>query len=218
MANKKSIKAQDIITKYMDIMLMTGQQPASIYSFAKELKIDEQQFYEHFGSFSQLEKEIYALFLKNTISAIELSDSYKNYAPKEKLLSLYFTLVETFTANRSYVLLSLEKERNSLKSVAKLSALKSIFTTYLGTLDFEKIDLKKEQFQKVQEKGLNELFWVQLIVILKFWIDDDSKNFEQTDIFIEKSVHAMFDVMNTQPAKSIMDLGKFIIKEKMSFK
>ncbi|MFN4199515.1 MAG: TetR/AcrR family transcriptional regulator, partial [Flavobacterium sp.] len=41
-----------------------------------------------------------------------------------------------------------------------------------------------------------------------------SKGFEKTDVLIEKSVKAAFDVMDTTPLESIFDLGKFIWKEK----
>ena len=49
-------------------------------------------------------------------------------------------------------------------------------------------------------------------------MDDTSSSFEKTDIFIEKSVHASFDIINTTPVKSFIDLGKFLLKEKMNFK
>jgi hypothetical protein len=50
---------------------------------------------------------------------------------------------------------------------------------------------------------------------MKFWLDDTSPSFEKTDIFIEKSVNTSFDVLNIQPLKSVIDLGKFLFKEKM---
>ena len=50
---------------------------------------------------------------------------------------------------------------------------------------------------------------------MKFWLDDTSPAFEKTDVFIEKSVKASFDIMNIAPIKSVIDLGKFLFKEKM---
>jgi hypothetical protein len=47
---------------------------------------------------------------------------------------------------------------------------------------------------------------------------DSSTSFEKTDVFIEKSIHASFDLIDTKPIKSIIDLGKFLLKEKMGFK
>ncbi|MDG2073765.1 MAG: TetR/AcrR family transcriptional regulator, partial [Polaribacter sp.] len=78
--------------------------------------------------------------------------------------------------------------------------------------------LKQEKFEKIQDKGIQEGFWIQFLMIIKFWMDDTSSSFEKTDIFIEKSVHASFDIINTTPVKSFIDLGKFLLKEKMNFK
>jgi hypothetical protein len=51
---------------------------------------------------------------------------------------------------------------------------------------------------------------------IKFWLDDNSKGFEKTDIFIEKSVNASFDILDTTPLKSVIDFGKFLFKEKIN--
>jgi hypothetical protein len=68
---------------------------------------------------------------------------------------------------------------------------------------------------KLQNRSLKESAWFQLLVTLKFWLDDTSPSFEKTDIFIEKSVRASFDLIDTTPLKSIIDFGKFLYKEKM---
>ena len=99
-----------------------------------------------------------------------------------------------------------------------LSDLRTHFKNFVKTLDIETIDFKQESIEKVQEKGREEFFWLQLLITLKFWMEDSSPSFEKTDVLIEKSVQASFDAMNTQPVKSFIDLGKFIVKERMNFK
>ena len=47
-------------------------------------------------------------------------------------------------------------------------------------------------------------------------MDDTSASFEKTDVFIEKSVNTSFDVLQVTPLKSVIDLGKFLFKEKMN--
>ena len=46
-------------------------------------------------------------------------------------------------------------------------------------------------------------------------MEDESPAFEKTDIYIEKSVKATFELMNMAPLESIIDFGKFIFKEKI---
>lgn len=102
-----------------------------------------------------------------------------------------------------------------LKTLKVLSSLKEGFTTYISSLDIETLDIKQEQLHKIQNRALEESAWIQLLLTMKFWIDDTSSSFEKTDIFIEKSVNTSFDILNIAPLKSVIDFGKFLFKEKM---
>ena len=130
-------------------------------------------------------------------------------------ISFYFTFFATLTANTSYVTHVLNKHKNSLKTVSVLVDLKHHFFNYIASLEIEMIDVKQEQLEKIQQRTLKETAWLQLLLTMKFWIDDTSASFEKTDIFIEKSVNTSFDVLNVAPLKSIIDFGKFIFKEKI---
>ena len=72
--------------------------------------------------------------------------------------------------------------------------------------------MKQEQFEKIQENALKESAWFQLLLTIKFWLDDTSASFEKTDIYIEKSVNTTFDVLDIAPLRSVIDLGKFLFK------
>jgi hypothetical protein len=218
MSAKKIIKESTLVSKYMDLVLETGKEPTSIYLFTKSLNMDEAEFYKYFGTFKDLEKRIFEMFCENSLSLLAKNEDFKNYESREKLLSFYFTIVEMMTANRSFIIIQLKDNKNVLKGLNKLSKLKHSFNQFTATLDIDKIDLKQNSLERIQEKGIQEILWIQLLLIVKFWLDDTSKSFEKTDVFIEKSVHALFDMMNTTPLKSFIDLGKFIFKEKMDFK
>ncbi|WP_372754440.1 TetR family transcriptional regulator C-terminal domain-containing protein [Mariniflexile sp.] len=215
MAKKNTISESDIISLYMDYVLEHNANPNSVYVFAKSNNFEEAKFYEFFGSFDAIEKHIFKTFLTNTLSALHASDDYLSFDARNKLLSFYFTFFENLTANRSYVVYVLEKHKNSLKGLSILSELKSGFTNYIKDLGIETIDIKQEQLEKIQNKAIQESAWVQLLLTLKFWLEDTSASFEKTDIFIEKSVNTSFDVLNIAPLKSVIDFGKFIFKEKI---
>jgi len=218
MAKKKNINATDIISFYMDYVLDHNEQPKSVYAFTKHHNFEESKFYEHFGNFEAIEKGVFKAFFDNTQKALKASKDYGNFEPRNKLLSFYFTFFENLTANRSYVVYALHKHKNSLKSYKILSDLKFSFSHYIKDLDIPLIDVKQEQLNKIQDKGLQETAWLQLLLTMKFWLDDESPSFEKTDIFIEKSVNTSFDVLNIAPLKSLIDFGKFIFKEKVQMR
>lgn len=215
MAKKKITTASDIISFYMDYVLEHNEHPKSVYAFAKANNFEESLFYNHFGSFEAIEKHVFKAFFENTITVLEKNEDYVAYDTRNKLLAFYFTFFENLTANRSYVLYALNKHKNSLKNLSVLSELKRHFSKYIDQLGIETLDIKQAQIEKFQTKAISESAWIQLLITMKFWLDDTSPSFEKTDIFIEKSVNTSFDVLNIQPLKSVIDLGKFLFKEKM---
>ncbi|MEQ8220269.1 MAG: TetR family transcriptional regulator C-terminal domain-containing protein [Arenibacter sp.] len=216
MAKKRTITENDIISSYMDYVLEHNENPKSVYAFAKANNFEESKFYNLFGSFEAIEKHIFEAFFKNTITVLEKSEDYKSFDARNKLLSFYFTFFENLTANRSYVIYALDRHKNGLKGLTVLSDFKRSFTSYIEELDIETLDIKQEQIDKIQRRALQESAWLQLLLTIKFWMEDTSAAFEKTDIFIEKSVNTSFDVLNIAPLKSMLDFGKFIFKEKMN--
>jgi hypothetical protein len=215
MSKKKTITENDIISFYMDYVIENSENPKSVYAFAKTNNFEESKFYTHFGSFEAIEKQVFNTFFNNTIAVLGKSPEYQSYDSRNKLLSFYFTFFENLTANRSYVIYVLHQHKNNLKGLSLLSGLKKSFTNYVDSLGIEMIVIKQEQIDKIQTRALHESAWLQLLLTLKFWMDDISASFEKTDIFIEKSVNTSFDVLNVAPIKSMIDFGKFIFKEKM---
>lgn len=216
MATKKTTITRDkIVSMYMNYRLEKSDRPKSVYQFAKENGFDETLFYSFFGTLESVEKEIYKIFIEKTIDLIHKDPAYENYDMKNKMLSFYFTLFEMMSANRSYVLLTLKEHQNQLKNLMQLSSLRTEFKNYVSEIITEEVRTKYEKFQNIQVKAIKESAWIQFLMILKFWLEDESAAFEKTDIFIEKSVKAGFELMNITPIESVIDLGKFLFKEKM---
>ncbi|WP_417859203.1 TetR family transcriptional regulator C-terminal domain-containing protein [Xanthomarina gelatinilytica] len=216
MAKKKTLNHENIMSLYMDYVLEHEKKPHTVYQFAKANKLDEQEFYKHFTSFEILEKEIFQAFFDNTLTVLHKSADYETFDARNKLLSFYFTFFENLTANRSFVLLALKTHQNSLKGLKKLSKLRLSFTKYIQDLDIDMLDINQKQIQQIQQKGLQESAWIQLLLTLKFWMEDQSASFEKTDVFIEKSVNTSFDILQMTPLKSVLDFGKFLFKEKVN--
>lgn len=216
MAKNKKLSKTALISIYMNFILENDTKPKSVYAFAKANNFEESQFYTHFGSFEAIEKTIFKTFFETTVSVLNASKEYAAFDNRNKLLSFYFTFFENLSANRSYVLLVLKNNKDHLKNLTTLSELKKDFTSYIDDLEIETIDFKEKRIVQLQQKGIKESAWIQLLITINFWMNDSSAAFEKTDIFIEKSVNTSFDLIETTPLKNMIDLGKFLYKEKMN--
>lgn len=212
MAKKKSITSTDIITFYMEYSLEYNQHPSSVYSFAKKYNFEEEIFYKYFGNFMSLEQAIFKVFFDNTLSILEKSNDYSNYGARNQLISFYYSFFELLTANRSYVVYALDSK--ILKDMYCLKSLKQSFTRYIENLDITLLEVKQDTLDKIQKTTLKQSAWIQLLITLKYWLEDTSPSFEKTDVFIEKTINTSFDILNIKPLKSVIDLGKFLYKDK----
>ncbi len=209
------VTADRITEIYMHYCLENNKKPESVYLFSKHIGISEKEFYNHFASIDAIEKSVFVSFHKMTVGLIGQSDDVALASFRDKLLAYYFTYFELLTANRSYVVFALKEDKNRLNGILKLRELRTNFKDYITEASAGYLKAKSERIKKAQQDALDEGAWIQFMLTLKFWMDDESVGFEKTDLFIEKSIRATFDLIDTTPLESVIDFGKFLIKERL---
>ncbi len=212
---KKETTKQDVITLYMDYVLEHEKTPRSVYKFAKEHKMTEQDFYSFYGSFTSLRRDIWNTFFTMTMDVMHKSEEYSHMSNREKMLTFFYTFFEILTLNRSYVLFALENSSNMMDNMEELRGLRRHVKGFASELIQDRNEEKTSIVLERSERVYSEGAWVQMIFLLKFWLHDDSAGFEKTDVAIEKSVNTIFDVFDNTPLESVLDFGKFIWKERM---
>lgn len=219
-ATKKSKKlpiTEDIvIEKFMNDILQDNQEPKNVYVFCQKHGIEESEFYTFFGSIGSLKQSIWLKFFENTTQTIIQDSKFSEYSNKNKLLTLYFTFFEVLTLNRTYILFYFKEKKEGLSNLSNLKSLRTEFKKFIEENCSRRENIISEKFTKVTQSAYSEGAWMQFLFLLKFWLDDDSKGFEKTDVLIEKSVNTVMDLMETKNLENIVDLGKFLWKEKFN--
>lgn len=211
---KEELDDNHIIEMYMNYVLDNSIFPTNVYKFCKDNAIDETVFYKFFGSFDSLKQTVWSKFIKNAIETIEKDANYSSYSDKNKLLTLFFTLFEILTLNRSYVLFSLDESPDSMKNLKYLKKFRSQFKDFIVAIIEDNDTESFINSDKIKKPVFSEGAWIQFLFILNFWKEDSSPSFEKTDIIIEKSVNTAVDLLDTKPLESLFDLGKFLWKER----
>ncbi|MBT8394312.1 MAG: TetR/AcrR family transcriptional regulator [Bacteroidia bacterium] len=215
MAKKTKITASEIITLYMDYVVDYQSKPDSVEDFSQLHQFDEVIFYEYFTSFKDLEKTIYNVLFENSLVVLKQNPNYYSFSKKDKLLSLYYTVFENLALNQEYVKQNLKGIENQFKALSTFSLFKKSFISFIDELNLETISLNVDSIETIQKKAIKESAWVQFLFILKFWLDDTSEAYEKTDILIEKSINTGVELLDTKSIYNIIDLAKFLYKEKM---
>jgi hypothetical protein len=200
---------------YQEYVLEHGQQPASVFAFARNLGMPEVVFYAHYNSFDAIEKEIWKSFFNRTSARLESNEVYAQYSVREKLLSFYYTWIEELKADRSFVVYSLKRSTHrSAGTPPQLVGFKKAFLAYARELLAEGLESKEVVYRPLLSERYADGLWVQLTFVLNFWVTDESKNFEKTDEAIEKAVNTSFDLMGRLPVDSVVDFAKFLYRNR----
>ncbi len=187
-----------------------GRPPRSVARFCKELGITEVIFYKHFPSLHAVEKAFWRHWITEVISAVEGGEDWEEFTARERYLSFLFALTQSAIARRS-LLLERFHDISPISHPAALEGMRSEFLEFTGRL----IDRGTESGEIAERRGLSTLYpgilYVHLRWVIDQWLKDESKEFERTDAFIEKTVTLAFDLFRSQALDSAADLIRFLL-------
>ncbi|EOZ95756.1 hypothetical protein A33Q_3118 [Indibacter alkaliphilus LW1] len=215
---KKSPKVDNrskIISAYIEYVLEHGQEPASVFKFAKELKMKEEEFYSYFTSFESIKSAVWSKLFDDTINSLESQEVFREYSAREKLLGFLFTWVEELKKNRSYLLVQYEKSK-ALKNLlpTEVKVFKDKFKDFANEIILEGKETEEIASRPIISDRYDEALWLQVWFVFQFWLKDTSQAFEKTDAAIEKSVNLAFDLMGKSALDTFIDFAKFLYQNK----
>ncbi len=213
---------ESIQKAYIDHVLTEGSEPRSVYVFAKNNDMSEEEFYRFFGSFEAVEQNIWAELARTTITQIKTQEVWPQYTSREKALSFFYSFFELLKGSRSFAVYSLKKHDRVLASPRVLDTLKIVFEGFAEEILNEGLESGELTDRKFFSKRYKDGLWMQFGFVLRFWTTDNSAGFEKTDEAIEKGVNVTFDLFQRSPIDNLLDYGKFLakngnLKEKMGF-
>ena len=203
---------ESIQSAYIDYVLTQGEEPKSVYVFAKKNKMTEEEFYRFFGSFEAIEQNIWADTAKKTITEIKTQEVWAQYSSREKALSFFYSFFELLKGNRSFALYSLKKHKRTLSHPAALRELKPIVENFADDIIKQGLEAGELADRTFITDKYKDGLWMQFGFVLNFWTSDNSAGFEKTDEAIEKGVNVTFDLFQRSPIDSLLEYGKFLAK------
>lgn len=216
MAKAKKLEKSTIFEAFIKQTLTGEKKMKSVFLFCQEAKLDETEFYAHFGSLDGVRTAIFETFFENAMGLLTQDQNYEKQTPKEKLLSFYFTFFEVLQLNRSYVLFALGDQHLPHKWT-DIRGLRTHFKAFATELIEEGNAQKQGKLSQRPVSVFSEAAWGQLLFLLQFWMKDQSAGFEKTDVAIEKSVQTAFSLFDNNALDTLLDFGKFLWNEKSKF-
>ena len=118
--------AEEIQSAYIDYVLTKGTKPASVYVFAKDNNLTEEEFYNFFGSFDGIEESIWTGLCQKALTEVQNQEIWDQYSSREKTLAFFYALIELLKSKRSFVLYSLKQSGQTIGTPSILKGVKNL--------------------------------------------------------------------------------------------
>jgi hypothetical protein len=203
--------AEELQNAYVDYVLTHGAKPTSVYIFAKNNNLSEEEFYNFFGSFEGIEESIWTDLTSKALIAVQSQEIWEQYTSREKTLAFFYGFIELLKSRRSFALYTLKNSKGSIGTPMVLKGSKNLFEAFASIIIEQGLETRELADRRFLSKRYKDALWVQFAFIINFWSKDNSAGFEKTDEAIEKGINVTFDLFEKSPLDSLIDYGKFMV-------
>lgn len=213
------MEKSSLLEKYLQYQLEQGKKPESVYLFMKKLKKADADFFAHFSNFEALDRYFWLHVFEATRHKLETDEQYSAFSAAEKLSAFYFLWTQELMHHRSYLLFLADKSMKGINPMhSALHDFRHAFLDYASGIVAAGIGSGQIADRKFISDQFKHGLWVQTLFLLNFWLKDASKDFEDTDAAIEKTVNIGFKLMGENLFDEVLDFGKFMFQRaKQSF-
>jgi len=213
---------ESIRKAYVDFVLTEGSQPESVDAFAETNEMTEEEFRRFFNSFDTLEQNIWTDFAVKTIAEIKKQEVWRQFTAREKALAYFYNFFELLETSRNFVTYSVKKQSKTFSAPQIFKGIKDVFEHFCNDLIIEGIESNELSERKFFSNRYKDALWVQLVFVLHFWINDDSRGFEKTNEAIEQGINSTFDLFQHSPIDNLVEYGRYLarqgnLQEKLGF-
>ena len=204
-----------ILQSAVDLIIEKGFDNASLREMAKNAGVSNPTIYNYFPS---KEKLLYAYIEqkhKEAIASIQKIDDFHTYTLREQLQTLIETELELYLEDREFIIQIADMVFHA--SGLKMGKLYETNALFIETVDeMLNVAIDAEEIQEPPFRNhLPKLFWDYYIMVIAYWVKDESEMFENTTQFIDHSLGVTEALLHSDILNRASDLGMFFFKTHM---
>ena len=196
-------------TKIIEVyrnMLISGEEEINPYTLSRKAEISEKEFFDHFSSPDEVGRKIWTNLGDSVIETLNGSELYNSYPPRQKILSYYFTFFEVALNERTFI----ERTYNNSKLTR---AYKDKFKLFIGDIVQEGIANEDIKERLSLSNYYPEVLWDLHIKLIRFWLNDTSEKFVETEKAVEMYSRIPLELMGPNLLDSMFETVKFSVSQ-----
>ncbi len=203
-----------IAQTYLNYLGGLEKAPNWVFRFTDATAIDQEEFYRHFADIGELERWLWTLQWEATMKSLIAEAEYEGYTIREKLLAIYFTLVQVLNQNRHALVLILNRWMIPGTTPGFLRDFKAHFCQHIKSLLKQGIENGEVETRPLISTYYTDLLWMQCLFLLRVWKNDQEENQATIDEAIERAVNLAFDLLAYTPVDAGVAFTRFIYRNK----
>ncbi len=208
---KEKTKAK-ILKSAVELIIEKGFKNASMREMAKKAGISNPTIYNYFPT---KEKILYAYVEqkhKETAEILQGIEDFNTFTLREQLQALIETEIELYLEDREFILqISDMVFKSGGLKLESLYGNNQIFLDMVSDIIDIAIEVEEIPNPPLKEH-LPKLFWDYYIMVVAYWIKDNSEFFENTTQFIDHSLGVIEALLQSNILNKTHDLGLFLFK------
>ncbi len=209
---EKAKTKENILKAAVDLITEKGFKNASMREMAKNAGVSNPTIYNYFPT---KEKLLYAYLEQKHIESAKVLEEiadFHTFTLREQLQTLVETELELYLEDREFVIQISEMAFHS--STVKLESVYETKEKFIAIVT-EMLDIAIEA-EEIEEPPFKEYlpqaFWDYYIMVVAYWVKDDSEMFENTTQFIDHSMGVIEALLRSSILNKASDLGMFLFK------
>ncbi|SFV71444.1 Transcriptional regulator, TetR family [hydrothermal vent metagenome] len=201
-----------ILKSAVNLIIEKGFDNASLREMAKNAGVSNPTIYNYFPS---KEKLLYAYVEqkhKESVEILQEIEDFHTYTLREQVQTLIETELELYLEDREFIVQIADMVfHNSGIKMSKLYGNNALFIETVEEMLDIAIEAKEIESPPFKEH-LPSLFWDYYIMVVAYWVKDESEMFENTTQFIDHSLAVGEALLHSDILSKASDLGMFFFK------
>jgi hypothetical protein len=206
------LEKHQILEEYLNYLEKAHRAPDWVYKFTDATKVTRENFYQHFEDINQLEQSIWLTQWDSTFEILSGDEAYTSYTVREKLLAVYFTLMQVLNERRSAFVKMLNRVIIPGTTPGFLKGFKQGITEHMESLVRQGIKAGEIETRPLISSYYVNALWLQCLFLLRIWKNDASGSQMALDEAVERAVNLVIDLMAYNPIDAGLGLTRFFYR------
>ncbi len=209
---QKQENRKKIISAAVDLMIEKGLKAATMREIARKAGLGDATIYNYFPTKEAIVYGYYEDQFDLVTQKMKNIEDFNQYTFQEQLQTFFEMKLELFLPDRDFLDKTFKTAFFTLSQhYSRIRPIKEKFVAIVDDLFDAAIEVK-EIPEQVFKELIVQFFWEYYIGIVVYWLKDDSDQFEETSILIDKSIDLSCASIRAGIANKVFDIGIFLFK------